>query len=401
MLIGVLVGAAIGVIVGAGGAAALRHRTDTAARRRGTSRAGLFEAVINDSPTGIAVVDAEREIVLHNRRAEEFTLVRDDRLDDRGRAAARKALRDSRPVDFDLVPEDGDRGRSMSVRGQARPLDAGTRRYAVLFVDDDSEIVRVESARRDFVANVSHELKTPVGAMGLLAEALLESADDPEIVRHFGEKVLSESSRLGAMVTELIALSRLQGAEKLPNLEVVRVDEVVAEALGNAALTAATNDTEITTDEDSGLEVLGDRMLLITALTNLISNAVNYSPQGTPVAVRRELRRGMVQISVTDRGIGIAPKYQQRVFERFYRVDKARSRATGGTGLGLAIVKHVAINHNGRIRLWSRQGEGSTFTLEIPVHRSGDPAVTPKTPPADGAHRAPQTGAPDRKDDRR
>nr|WP_084611608.1 ATP-binding protein [Tomitella biformata] len=336
--------------------------------RKGPSRTQLLSMVINDSPTGIAVVDGDRNIVLHNRRADELDLVHEGELDDRGWAAARQVLAERRNLDFDLVGEDRKRGRSLSVRGQARLLDARVGRYAVLFADDDSETVRMESARRDFVANVSHELKTPVGAMGLLAEALLESADDPDTVRYFGQKVLNESHRLGAMVTELIALSRLQGAEKLPNLAAVSVDNVIAEALGNAAFTAAAAEIEITTDEPSGLEVLGDRMLLVTALTNLISNAVNYSPLGSPVSVSRTLRRRHVQISVTDHGIGIAPKYQQRVFERFYRVDKARSRATGGTGLGLAIVKHVALNHNGRIRLRSKPGEGSTFTMELPVH---------------------------------
>lgn len=365
LLLGLIVGLGAGIVLGPLVKARLDERRYL---RKGPSRTQLLSLVLNDSPTGIAVVDGDRQIVLHNRRADELDLVHEGELDDRGWAAARQVLAERRNVDFDLVGDDRKRGRSLSVRGQARLLDARVGRYAVLFADDDSEIVRMESARRDFVANVSHELKTPVGAMGLLAEALLESADDPDTVRHFGKKVLKESHRLGAMVTELIALSRLQGAEKLPNLEVVAVDDVIAEALDNAALTADAAEIEITTDEPSGLLVLGDRMLLVTALTNLMSNAVNYSPQGSPVSVSRTLRRKHVQISVTDHGIGIAPKYQQRVFERFYRVDKARSRATGGTGLGLAIVKHVALNHNGRIRLRSKPGEGSTFTLELPAH---------------------------------
>lgn len=382
---------AIGLVVGAGAgvAAAPRLRAWIDARRylaHGPSQSKLLELVVEDSPTGIAVVDGERRIVLFNRRAAELGLVHEDELDDRAWAAARKVLSDRHPVDFDLVGDQRDRGRSMSVRGQARVLDDRVGRYALLFADDDSELVRMESARRDFVANVSHELKTPVGAMGLLAEALLESADDPDTVRHFGQKVQGEATRLGAMVSELIALSRLQGAEKLPNLEVVDVDAIVQAALGNAALAADTAGIEITTDAPSGLHVLGDEMLLTTALTNLISNAVNYSPPGSPVAVSRALRRGHVQISVTDHGIGIAPKYQERVFERFFRVDKARSRETGGTGLGLAIVKHVAINHNGRIRLWSKPGTGSTFTLEIPAHlpdkaAGPQPAPTPPGPP--------------------
>ena len=254
------------------------------------------------------------------------------------------------------------------MRGTARLLSKEDHNFVVLFADDDSEQVRMEATRRDFVANVSHELKTPVGAMGLLAEALLESADDPESVRHFGERVLSESVRLGKMVTELIALSRLQGAEKLPDLGAVSVDEVVDEALQRCKISAEAAGIAVTTDHNSGYEVLGDRALLVTALSNLVQNAIAYSPKGTPVSVSRSIRGDNVAISVTDRGEGIAKADQERVFERFFRVDKARARATGGTGLGLAIVKHVAANHNGSIDLWSKPGTGSTFTLQIPAH---------------------------------
>lgn len=168
------------------------------------------------------------------------------------------------------------------MRGTARLLSKEDHNFVVLFADDDSEQVRMEATRRDFVANVSHELKTPVGAMGLLAEALLESADDPESVRHFGERVLSESVRLGKMVTELIALSRLQGAEKLPDLEAVSVDEVVDEALQRCKISAEAAGIAVTTDHNSGYEVLGDRALLVTALSNLVQNAIAYSPKGTP-----------------------------------------------------------------------------------------------------------------------
>jgi two-component system sensor histidine kinase SenX3 len=236
-----------------------------------------------------------------------------------------------------------------------------------VFADDDSEHRRMEAARRDFVANVSHELKTPVGAMAVLAEALVESKDDPESVEYFGKRVVSEAHRLGRMVSELIELSRLQGAERIRDPEPVDVDDVVEEAVSRSASVAESAGIEIVTDGPSELEVLGDRTLLVTALTNLISNAVNYSPERTPVSVSRAVDGEMVSIRVTDRGIGIAPEHQARVFERFFRVDKARSRATGGTGLGLAIVKHVAQNHNGVVTLWSRPGTGSTFTLELPA----------------------------------
>jgi two-component system sensor histidine kinase SenX3 len=243
---------------------------------------------------------------------------------------------------------------------------------------DESDVVRLEATRRDFVANVSHELKTPVGAMALLAEAVLDAADDPHEVRRFGTKILHEANRLGMLVTELIALSRLQGAERLPELGTVEVDQVVCEALDRCRLAAESADIRITVDPPSGLLLSGDATLLVTALSNLLDNAVSYSQSGSPVSVSRRLVDGLVEIAVTDRGLGIAAEHQERVFERFFRIDQARSRSTGGTGLGLAIVKHVAANHGGDVRLWSRPGTGSTFTLRIPVH----PDSPPRPPPA-------------------
>jgi two-component system, OmpR family, sensor histidine kinase SenX3 len=213
--------------------------------------------------------------------------------------------------------------------------------------------------------------------MGVLAEAILESADDPEIVRRFGTKVLAESKRLGDMVGELIDLSRLQGAERLPDLTPVDIDMIVAEAISRYKVAADNSDIEVATDAASGFQVLGNQTLLVTALANLISNAIAYSPHGSTVSISRRRRGDNVEISVTDRGIGIAPDDQERVFERFFRVDKARSRATGGTGLGLAIVKHVAANHNGSIRLWSKPGTGSTFTMSIPAEENTDSDANP------------------------
>ena len=254
------------------------------------------------------------------------------------------------------------------MRGHVRLLTEDDRRFAVVYVDDQSEHARMEATRRDFVANVSHELKTPVGAMGVLAEALLASAEDPETVHRFAEKMVAESHRLANMVGELIELSRLQGAERLPDLEAVDVDTVVAEALSRYKVAADNADIAVTTDAPTGYKVLGDQPLLVTAMANLVSNAIAYSPNGSPVSISRRRRGDNIEIAVTDRGIGIAAADQERVFERFFRVDKARSRATGGTGLGLAIVKHVAANHNGSIRLWSQPGTGSTFTLSIPAY---------------------------------
>jgi two-component system sensor histidine kinase SenX3 len=228
--------------------------------------------------------------------------------------------------------------------------------------------------------------------MGVLAEALLAAADDPDTVRRFGSKVLAESNRLANMVGELIELSRLQGAERLPDLGAVDIDTVVAEAISRNKVAADNADIDVTTDEPSGFRVLGDQTLLVTALANLISNGIAYSPPGSAVSISRRRCGENIEIAVTDRGYGIARADQERVFERFFRVDKARSRATGGTGLGLAIVKHVAANHNGTIRLWSKAGTGSTFTLSIPAYPdpSGDPDVDVYAEPAAHIPQKPQ-----------
>ena len=366
-----LVALAVGVAMGSRlGPRALDRRQRVAVEAAGITVAQMLERIVALMPLGTAVVDRHRDVVYHNSRAKELGLVRERQLDDEAWKAARQTLGDGADVEFDLLP--GKRlvpGRSgLSVHGQARLLSEEDRRFAVVFVYDHSEYARMEATRRDFVANVSHELKTPVGAMAVLAEALLASADDPDTVRRFGKKVLVEANRLGDMVSELIELSRLQGAERLPDMGAVDVDTVVSEAISRHKVPADNSDITVCTDEPSGLRMLGEQALLVTALANLVSNAIAYSPRGSLVSISRRRRGENVEISVTDRGIGIAHKDQERVFERFFRADKARSRATGGTGLGLAIVKHVAANHDGTIGLWSQLGTGSTFTLSIPAY---------------------------------
>ena len=361
----------IGVGLGAGlTPRILERRQRQAAEEAGLTVSQMLDHIVSQSPVGIVVVDTYRDVVYTNDRARELGLVRDRLLDDRAWLAAERTLATGEDGEVDLSPRKRwNPGRSgLSVRGHVRLLTEADRRFAVVSVDDQSEHARMEATRRDFVANVSHELKTPVGAMGVLAEALLASADDPDTVHRFAEKMLTESTRLANMVGELIDLSRLQGAEPLPDLEAVDVDTVVSEALSRYKVAADNADIAITTDSPTGYRVLGDQSLLVTGLANLVSNAIAYSPNGSGVSISRRRRGDNIEIAVTDRGIGIAGADQERVFERFFRVDKARSRATGGTGLGLAIVKHVAANHNGSIRLWSQPGTGSTFTLSIPAY---------------------------------
>jgi two-component system sensor histidine kinase SenX3 len=341
---------------------------------RAMTKSELLQRAVENAPIGVLVVDSERSVPVSNLRVSEMGLVRDGILDDRLWAAVERTLTTGEDAEVDLSAPRGLAGRraGLAVHGTIRTLGDHAPKLAVVYLNDQSEQVRMEASRRDFVANVSHELKTPVAAMAVLSEALLESTDDPETVRRFGGKIYDESQRLANMVGELIELSRLQGAERLPDLVAVDVDTVLQEAISRYLVVAEKARIAINIDDVTGLRVLGDEALLVTAIDNLISNAIAYSPGGSTVSISRRRVGNIVEIAVTDRGIGIAQADQERVFERFFRVDKARSRATGGTGLGLAIVKHVAANHNGSIRLWSRRGTGSTFTLSIPAYSDPD-----------------------------
>ncbi|GAC1597139.1 MAG: ATP-binding protein [Pseudarthrobacter sp.] len=249
--------------------------------------------------------------------------------------------------------------------------------YILLLADDRTEITRTEEIRNDFVANVSHELKTPVGAISLLAEALESSADDEQAVRRFAKRMHKESGRLAALVQDIIELSRLQGASVSQEGGAVDMNAVIAEAVDRSQLPAESKKIQIVVGEPADATVFGDRDLLVTALRNLIDNAIRYSPENTKVGVGVRSKGGLIAVSVTDQGEGMTPEDQERVFERFYRVDAARSRHTGGTGLGLSIVKHVASNHGGEVTLWSRLGQGSTFTLRLPEMERQDETDTP------------------------
>ncbi|HLZ38321.1 MAG TPA: ATP-binding protein [Mycobacteriales bacterium] len=275
------------------------------------------------------------------------------------------------------------------VHARAAPLPgAGT----LLVLDDRTEARRVEAVRRDFVANVSHELKTPVVGLTLLAEAIADAADDPEAVRRFAGRMQRESDRLGRLVRDLLELSRLQGAEPRPEPAPVPLDRVVTEAVDRCRVAAGARAITLVTGGDTGLTVHGDERQLATAVGNLVENAVAYSPDGTRVAVTTRSAGDIVEVSVTDEGIGIPAADLERIFERFYRVDPARSRATGGTGLGLAIAKHVANNHGGEVRVWSVEGSGSTFTLRLPLPPpAGDARPSTGT---DAADRVPEEALP-------
>ncbi len=239
-------------------------------------------------------------------------------------------------------------------------------RFVLLLADDRTEAHRLDDVRRDFVANVSHELKTPIGAVSLLAEALASAADEPEEVKRFAKRLTQESERLAGITAEIIELSRLQSGDPLTSAERISVDSVIAQAVDRNRVAAESHRISLVPSGKIRAEVFGDRQLLVTAVHNLLANAIQYSPDGSRIGVGVSADNGVVEISVTDQGVGIPEDERDRVFERFFRVDAARSRNTGGSGLGLAIVKHVVQNHGGDVRVWSQQGRGSTFTIRLP-----------------------------------
>lgn len=243
----------------------------------------------------------------------------------------------------------------------------------ILLVEDRTEAKRLEETRRDFVENISHELKTPISAISLLSEALQVAIDDPEQVKKFAKNLQRESKRLGSLVTKIIQLSRIQAGDLKGEIEVFDLGLIVDEAVELNQFLADSKGVKISLDTPSGIMVEGDAGLLVMALKNLVENAVLYSEGGANVGVGLSAVKDLAEVTVTDNGIGIPVDQQERIFERFYRVDPSRSRDTGGTGLGLSIVKHAANNHGGEVKVFSRPGLGSTFTLSIPIHHDDQP----------------------------
>lgn len=338
-----------------------RHRDESAVNR--SEGDPLARAILAETRSGYAILDLHQHVLLANTRAVELGMVRAGFATARIVEAAERAMISGEPVDVDLTDR-ATRGAPRTVHAEVRQIDEST---VLVIGADESAAVRTEAVRRDFVANVSHELKTPIGAISLLAEAVLDGADDPDTVRHFTSKIVKESTRLGTLVAELIALSKLQGGGESGDQTPVGLDGVIDEVISRTATIAEAAGITVGVGGTPGIFVRGDRTLLITALMNLVDNAVHYSPSGTPVTINRVVKDDTVELAVTDRGSGIPAAQQERVFERFFRADPARSRQTGGTGLGLAIVKHVAANHGGDVTLWSRVGTGSTFTIRLPV----------------------------------
>jgi two-component system sensor histidine kinase SenX3 len=374
-----VVAGTLGMFTGAFAVLAFRF-SEREQRREGAASAapavsGDVAAVL-DSVRAIAIIlGPEEEVIRANPAAYAFGLVRGGRLvhrvtQDVVQAVRRDGVTRDREIDVPRGPGESPGLHFLRLRAAGLPGDR-----VLLLADDETAARRLEEVRRDFVANVSHELKTPVGAVALLAETVIEAADDPDAVRRFTGQLQREARRLTALVQEIIDLSRLQGPNPLMEIVPVPVDELVAEAVDRARVEAQARKVDLVVGGTEGLVVMGDHALLVTALRNLVDNAVRYSDAGTRVGIGVELRGGFVEIAVVDEGIGIAPEDLGRIFERFYRVDPARSRQTGGTGLGLSIVKHVAADHGGEVTVWSTPGRGSTFTLRLPQAEVGEPGA--------------------------
>lgn len=266
----------------------------------------------------------------------------------------------SRDLDVTRSPS-GDSNVTLSVRAMAFGA-----RHSLILVTDKTEFRRLDQVRRDFVANISHELKTPIGAVRLLADALIEAAEDPELVRKFAESLSVEATRLTDLTGEIIELSRLQSEGALAEFARIKIDRVLDEALRQNKVSADSKAVSIIVGGEHKLETFGDEPRLVMAFKNLVANAVQYSPAASRVGVGVTRRKGFIEIAITDQGIGMSEEELGRIFERFYRTDEARSRLTGGTGLGLSLVKHVISNHGGDISVWSKPGSGSTFTVRLP-----------------------------------
>jgi two-component system sensor histidine kinase SenX3 len=319
------------------------------------------------------VLDGSNRVVGTNSWAESFGLVARGLLVHAEIADLAKRARSGSNIEsFEGVLRVGLAQEKVSVSAKAKLVEGD---YVVLVLEDRTSDIRLDKTRRDFIENISHELKTPIGAIALLSEAIQEAGDDREAVAKFASSLNKESSRLTFLVQDIIKLSRLQSEEVLASAEIVDLNDVMAEAIDRNEQLAASRKIRLNSEQAPKLEVFGNKEMLITAVKNLIENAISYSEPGTSVGIGCSAKESIAEITVTDSGAGISPENQQRIFERFYRADPSRSRETGGTGLGLSIVKHVAKIHRGEIKLFSQVGVGSTFTLRVPLATASDPAT--------------------------
>jgi two-component system sensor histidine kinase SenX3 len=369
-IVALVIGIGIGVLL-----------TWAAMRTRQAEPSPIFEVAEPVIPAGVAevlvvlpaagvIVGPHDEVLLANATAGSLGLVRGSRISLTELLQLVRIVRregDVRSIDIQISR--GARVAASYLTARVAPLDES---LILILADDQTTARRIEETRRDFVANISHELKTPIGAISLLAEAVEDAADDPAAVRKFASRMGIESARLTDLVGQIIELSRLQSDDPLADPEVVDIDEVLTDAVERRRMDAERHRITLTVAGVPGTRVLGNARQLGVAVGNLVENAIVYSDAGARVVVAAHVQArsddDYIEITVSDNGIGIPPAELDRIFERFYRVDYARSRANGGTGLGLAIVKHIAAIHGGDVSVWSQVGQGSTFTIKIPAH---------------------------------
>ena len=368
-LVASVVGVVLGVLVTLLVFSVRRTRPQSAEPEPAPQLSPALKTTIEHLRGAAAVIGPHDEILAESLTAASAGVVRGSRLSRPEMIElVREARRETEPgvLNIDLSTGVGMPDRKLAVR--VSPLGDG---LVLLVADDRSEALRVDESRRDFVANVTHELKTPIGAISLLAEAIEDAADDPDAVRHFAGRMSTETARLNELISQIIALSRLQSSDPLLAAVPIELDEEVDVVLDQFREQAGKRRITLRHQRWPGAVIRGDRDQIEAALRNLIQNAIAYSEVGARVVIttRRvsDAAGDWVEVGVSDNGIGISDADQQRVFERFFRVDYGRSRAHGGTGLGLSIVKHIAAAHGGTVSVWSRLGQGSTFTLRLPA----------------------------------
>lgn len=375
----VLAALAFGVLIGAGFTVVLHI-----AERRGQSAARVAAPTIPDGVDQVldvlesagVVLDPSNNVLRASPGALAMGLVRNQMLvHPELLDLVASVRRTGEPIATELLLTRGPFS-DTTMQVDVRVARLGTR-FVLLLADDRTEARRLDEVRRDFIANISHELKTPIASVSLLAEALDQAADEPDRVRRFADRLSVESTRLAHITSEVIELSRLQARDALRRDELLDVDRIVAAAVDQNRVVAAAKGIEVRLRAKSKAKIYGDEALMVVAVHNLVANAIAYSGEGGRVGIGVTVDGDAVEIAVADQGIGIAPEDQDRVFERFYRVDQARSRNTGGSGLGLSIVKHAVQNHGGDVRLWSQPGRGSTFTIRLPL---AEPPVAPPEP---------------------
>ncbi len=376
----------VGVLVGISAA----HKRSAAPDRQhpgspdATADLGPLSQAVDQISHGIVIMDGSGQVSYRNRVARQFSVARFNRtlVEDcvqRLLNQARSGASCSETLELFGPPLE-------SFFVSAYPFSDANGPGAMALVENHSEIRRTETVRRDFVANISHELKTPIGALGLLAETI-EGEGDPEVMRRLAARMITESDRAARTIDDLLDLSRIEFGDDV-DFSVVVLADVVAEATARISNAAEQAGITISAEVVDDLLVTGDSRQLVSALFNLLENAVKYSPATDELNSKVEVRVGLagsgdtVKVSVADHGIGIPRASLERVFERFYRVDRARARNTGGTGLGLAIVRHVVSNHGGEMMVESREGSGSVFTMLLPVansepHSGGAPPTRP------------------------